>query len=101
EPREGHMRLLPGDGARPTPCAAGARRTSEARGQAERSPMSRRPALDREEFRRLGHRAVDLIAEYLDTIASRPVFAPMPASARAALVDRPLPNVGADPDTLL
>ena len=38
--------------------------------------MTRPPGLDVDEFRRLGHRAVDLVADYLRGIAARPVFAP-------------------------
>jgi aromatic-L-amino-acid decarboxylase len=63
--------------------------------------MTHPPALDREEFRRLGHRIVDLVAEYLDGIAAREVFAPMDPAARKALLDRPLPDGGSAPEAIL
>jgi hypothetical protein len=45
--------------------------------------------LDREAFRRLGYRAVDLAADYLDGIRDRPVFQPMTPDERRRLLARP------------
>jgi len=63
--------------------------------------MSQPPALDPGEFRRLGHRTVDLIADYLEGLTGRPVFTPMPATARRVLWEQPLPDQGRPPDELL
>src|SRR5262249_58474453 len=60
-----------------------------------RSPReSAAPALDPAEFRRLGHRAVDLVADYLEGIRHRPVFRPMTPDERAELLSLPLPAHG-------
>ena len=59
------------------------------------------PALDAEEFRRLGYRAVDLAAERLADIRERPVFQPMTPGERASLLDLPLPERGVAPDAIL
>jgi glutamate/tyrosine decarboxylase-like PLP-dependent enzyme len=52
-------------------------------------------------FRRLAYAAVDLIADHLDGIRQRPVFAPMTPAERGALLERPLPDHGASPEGLL
>jgi glutamate/tyrosine decarboxylase-like PLP-dependent enzyme len=54
-------------------------------------------AIDPEEFRRLGHRAVDLAADHLRGMRDRPVFAPMSPAAREALMAQPLPAAGRAP----
>ncbi|PYM96146.1 MAG: amino acid decarboxylase [Candidatus Rokuibacteriota bacterium] len=59
------------------------------------------PALDPEHFRRLAHEAVDLVADYLASIRTRPVFRPMAPEARAALVQEPLGGAGAGPEAIL
>jgi aromatic-L-amino-acid decarboxylase len=46
---------------------------------------------DPEEFRALGHRVVDVVAEYLGTLDQRPVFPDVDPSALAALFDEPIP----------
>jgi glutamate/tyrosine decarboxylase-like PLP-dependent enzyme len=57
--------------------------------------------MDPEAFRRLAHAAADLVADHLGRIAEGPVFAPMTPPERAALLERPLPDDGAGPETLL
>ena len=59
------------------------------------------PAMASAAFRALAHAAVDLIADHLDGIADRPVFAPMTPAERASLLERPLPQDGVDPHALL
>ncbi len=59
------------------------------------------PALDPEEFRRLGHRAVDLMADWLGGIPAGPVFAPMTPGQRQAVLSQPLPEEGVAPDAIL
>lgn len=59
------------------------------------------PAMAPAAFRKLAHAAVDLIADHLDGLAARPVFSPMTAAERTALLERPLPHDGLDPETLL
>jgi aromatic-L-amino-acid/L-tryptophan decarboxylase len=59
------------------------------------------PAMAPTAFRELAHAAVDLIADHLEGIADRPVFAPMTAAERESLLERPLPQDGVDPDALL
>ncbi|MDH4257004.1 MAG: aminotransferase class I/II-fold pyridoxal phosphate-dependent enzyme [Gammaproteobacteria bacterium] len=57
-----------------------------------RAERSLDPA-DWEEFRRLGHRAVDDLVDYLRDVADRPVWQPLPADARR-LFSLPLPRSG-------
>ena len=56
-----------------------------------------------EEFRRLGHRLVDQIAEHLERLPAGPVKPHETADAvrRALGADRSLPDEGADPEALL
>jgi aromatic-L-amino-acid/L-tryptophan decarboxylase len=54
-----------------------------------------------DEFRRLGHRAVDLIADYLTALPGRPCRSPVPADVRQQLIDEPLPEHASDADALL
>ena len=42
------------------------------------------PAIDPEEFRRLGHELVDLVTDYLADMRTRPVFRPMRPAAYLA-----------------
>jgi aromatic-L-amino-acid/L-tryptophan decarboxylase len=58
-------------------------------------------AIDPETFRRLAHRAADLVADHLARIRERPVFAPMTPAERATLLEHPLPETGVTPEALL
>jgi glutamate/tyrosine decarboxylase-like PLP-dependent enzyme len=57
--------------------------------------------LSPEEFRRLGHRAVDLLAEHFAALADGQCRTPVPDSERRALTEQPLPLHGADPQDVL
>jgi aromatic-L-amino-acid/L-tryptophan decarboxylase len=61
------------------------------------SPLDLTP----EEFRRLGYRAVDLLAERLAAIRADPVRAPVPEEQRRDWMERPLPRTPTSPDALL
>jgi aromatic-L-amino-acid decarboxylase len=65
------------------------------------NPPPEPPGLDPESFRRLGHRAVDLLADRLAGLPAGPVFTPMAAVARADLLDQPLLDAGLVPDAIL
>lgn len=52
-------------------------------------------------FRRLGHRCVDEIAEYLEGIRKAPVFRPMSREDRIAILDERLDDAPADIDGLV
>ena len=63
-----------------------------------RSPLE----LDPETFRRLGHRAVDRLADLLASLPSRPVTTGRDAAfLRGALGQGPVPDDGADPEALI
>ncbi|MDX1745077.1 MAG: pyridoxal-dependent decarboxylase [Halobacteriales archaeon] len=57
--------------------------------------------LNPEEFRELGYRTVDMIAEYFAEIDDVPVFPGRPQSEIEAEFDDPLPETGQDPETIL
>jgi glutamate/tyrosine decarboxylase-like PLP-dependent enzyme len=59
------------------------------------------PGMDAEEFRRLGHRAVDLVADSLHNMPRRHVFTPMTPAQRQTLLEQPLPETGGDAGALL
>ena len=61
----------------------------------------RRSPFPDDEFRTLGHQAIDLVADYLATIRERPVYQPMPQHHRDELLDLPLPEEGEDAAALL
>ncbi len=58
-------------------------------------------AVERETFRRLGYRAVDLITDYLAETRSRPVFHPMLPTERQTLLEQVLPQEESDPTSIL
>lgn len=60
-------------------------------------------AMDAATFRRLGHRLVDQVAEFLASLPDRPVtHDESPSAIRAALdLDGPLPETGTEPGALL
>ena len=59
------------------------------------------PALVPDDFRRLGHEIVELVAAYLAGLRARPVFRPMDPRERRALLEQPLGEAGAAPEVIL
>ena len=59
------------------------------------------PAIDPEEFRRLGHELVDLVTDYLAGMRARPVFRPMAPAERRALMDDVLGDQGLAPAAIV
>ncbi|MCC6179568.1 MAG: amino acid decarboxylase [Chloroflexi bacterium] len=58
-------------------------------------------AVDPEDLRRLGYRAVDLAVAHLVNLVERPVFQPMTPDERRDLLGQPLPGQGVTPDHVL
>jgi glutamate/tyrosine decarboxylase-like PLP-dependent enzyme len=54
-----------------------------------------------DEIRRVGYRVIDLIAEHLGSLPSRPVCTPVPPELAASMLDEPAPGVGLTPDEIL
>jgi aromatic-L-amino-acid/L-tryptophan decarboxylase len=54
-----------------------------------------------DEIRRVGYRVIDLIAEHLTSLPSRPVFAPVPPQLATAFLHGRAPREGRDPDSVL
>ena len=54
-----------------------------------------------EEFREVGHRVVDLLAEYLEHIEEKPVFPNVEPSTLMQLFTEPLPKGSTSPDKIL
>src|SRR5918994_295099 len=54
-----------------------------------------------DEIRRVGYRVIDLIADHLTTLPSRPVFAPVPPELSKAFLEEPAPRFGREPDEIL
>ena len=59
------------------------------------------PDLAPEEFRRLGYRAIDMLAEYFDSIDDRRVYPEASPEAIASAFDESVPASGQDPDDIL
>ena len=59
------------------------------------------PDLTPQEFRELGYRVVDMIADYYRSIDERPVFPAQSSAQIAEHFDEPLPQTGQDPHTIL
>jgi glutamate/tyrosine decarboxylase-like PLP-dependent enzyme len=57
--------------------------------------------LDSDEFRELGYRTVDLIANYYETVEDRPVYLQADPEDVVAAFDEPLPEEGEDPEAIL
>lgn len=57
--------------------------------------------LDPEEFRNLGYRAVDMIADYYRDLDERAVYPGVPAGEVAAAFEEELPESGGDPESIL
>ena len=57
--------------------------------------------LDPAEFRRLGHRVIDEIAAYFESLEDLPVFPGVTPEEVETLFDEPLPETGQDPDAIL
>ena len=58
-------------------------------------PLSPEETLDPaswSELRALGHRMVDDMMDYLEAVRERPVWRPVPAEIRSALLDEPIPR---------
>src|SRR5262245_1621796 len=53
------------------------------------------------EVRRVAHRVADILADYLEALPDRPVFAPVPVDAAARFAGESLPVKGSDPDAIL
>ena len=58
-------------------------------------------AMEPEEFRALGYRAVDLAANYLAGMRDRPVFTPMTPDERSMLLEAEFPETGIAPAAIL
>lgn len=54
-----------------------------------------------DEFRQLGYRAIDILAEQLDTLNDYPTRQPVPDVVRERFVKQPLPETGISPNELL
>jgi aromatic-L-amino-acid/L-tryptophan decarboxylase len=54
-----------------------------------------------DEIRRVGYRVIDLIAEYLTTLPSKPVFQPFPQELVAEFIHSSPPGTGQDLDSIL
>jgi hypothetical protein len=54
-----------------------------------------------DEIRRVGYRAIDLIADHLTTLPDQPVFRPFPRDLAAQYLDSSPPEPGRDPDAIL
>ena len=57
--------------------------------------------MDANEFREVGHRVVDLLAEYLEGIEEKPVFSSLEPAALTQLFAEPLPRCATSAETVL
>jgi aromatic-L-amino-acid decarboxylase len=53
------------------------------------------------EVRRVAHRVADMIADYLEGLPDRPVFAPVPVDEASRFATAPIPADGSEPDAIL
>jgi len=53
------------------------------------------------EFRRIGHRTVDLLADYFESLPHRACRTPVPHDVQRELMHQPVPDAGTDVDVLL
>jgi aromatic-L-amino-acid/L-tryptophan decarboxylase len=53
------------------------------------------------DVRRVAHRVADMLADYLEGLPDRPVFAPVPVDEAARFATGSMPVQGADPDAIL
>ena len=53
------------------------------------------------DVRRLAHRVADMVADYLEQLYGRPVFAPLPFDEAARAAAEPPPGNGGEPDAIL
>ena len=53
------------------------------------------------DVRRIAHRVADMVADYLEQLETRPVFAPLPVDEAARAASDPLPANGSEPDVIL
>lgn len=66
------------------------------------APDDRYPAdLAPEEFRRLGYRAIDLLAAYFDGLDERRVYPEADSATVGTVFDEPMPETGQDPEAIL
>jgi glutamate/tyrosine decarboxylase-like PLP-dependent enzyme len=54
-----------------------------------------------DEIKRVGYHVVDLIADHLTTLPSRPVFVPVPPELSRQFLEEPMPQRGREPDEIL
>ena len=57
--------------------------------------------MNADEFREVGHRVVDLLAEYLEGIEEKPVFSSLEPAALTQLFAEPLPQGPSSPESVL
>jgi aromatic-L-amino-acid decarboxylase len=55
----------------------------------------------KEDIKRVGYRVVDLIAEHLITLPTRPAFRPVPQALSGQLLAEAVPTHGSNPDEIL
>src|SRR4029453_61059 len=56
---------------------------------------------DPADIRRVAHRVADMLADYLEALPDRPVFAPVPVDVAARFAADSLPAGGSEPDAIL